>query len=99
MAADLLAKHTVDKEKTDSIILVENGKVYLFSTAALRIASRLDGNWPLLYGFIIVPRPIRDFFYKLFAKYRYKMFGRTDQCMIPTPAVRGRFLAEAKTED
>jgi predicted DCC family thiol-disulfide oxidoreductase YuxK len=96
LAEELLSKHAVDRERTDSIILIENDAVYMFSTAALKIASRLDGSWPLLYVFIIVPRLIRDFFYKLFAKYRYKMFGRTDQCMIPTPAVRERFLAEAE---
>jgi predicted DCC family thiol-disulfide oxidoreductase YuxK len=93
LAEELLSNYEVDRDKIDSIILVEDDEVHLFSTAALKIARRLDGSWPLLYGFIIVPRPVRDFFYKMFAKYRYKMFGRTDQCMIPTPEVRERFLA------
>ena len=91
-AEELLGRHAIDRDETDSIVLVEDGEVYLYSTAALRIVSRLDGHWPLLYGFIIVPRPVRDFFYKLFAKYRYKLFGKKDQCMIPTPAIRSRFL-------
>lgn len=76
----------------DSVILVENDKAYAHSTAALKIARRLGGIWSVLYAFIIIPRPIRDFFYKLFAKNRYKFFGKKDECMIPTPEVRAKFL-------
>ena len=96
-AAELLADAQIDREKTDSIVLIEDGEVYIYSTAALRIARRLDGLWPVFYGFIIVPRPIRDFFYKLFARYRYKMFGKKDQCMIPTAEMRSRFLNKQLT--
>lgn len=81
-----------DSTKIDSIILVEEGKVFLHSTAALKIAKHLNGLWPAFYIFIIVPRPIRDWVYKLFAKYRYKLFGRQDACVIPTPDVKARFL-------
>ena len=76
----------------DSVILVEDGKAYTHSTGALRIAKRLNGLWSLFYAFIVVPKPIRDFFYRLFAKYRYRMFGRKDECMLPSPEVRARFL-------
>ena len=77
----------------DSVILIEDGKAYTHSTGALRIARRLPAPWSWLYAFIIVPKPIRDFFYRLFARYRYRFFGRKDECMIPTPEVRARFLA------
>lgn len=76
----------------DSVILIEDGKAYTHSTAALRIVRQLGGPWSWLYVFIIVPAPIRDFFYRLFAKYRYRVFGRKDQCMLPSPEVRARFL-------
>lgn len=76
----------------DSVILVEDEKFYTHSTAALKIARQLGGIWSLLYAFIIIPKPIRDFFYKLFAKNRYKFFGKKDECMIPTPEVRAKFL-------
>jgi predicted DCC family thiol-disulfide oxidoreductase YuxK len=85
-------RYGIDATKIDSIILVENDRVYLHSTAALRITKHLNGLWPVFYVFIIVPRPIRDWVYKLFAKYRYKLFGRQDACMMPTPDVRARFL-------
>ncbi|HEX2639533.1 MAG TPA: thiol-disulfide oxidoreductase DCC family protein [Pyrinomonadaceae bacterium] len=76
----------------DSVILVENGKAYTHSTGALRVVRRLGFPWSLIYAFIVVPRPIRDYFYRLFAKYRYRFFGKKDQCMIPTSEVRSRFL-------
>jgi predicted DCC family thiol-disulfide oxidoreductase YuxK len=89
----LLAQHGVDKAQTDSIILIEDDKAYTHSTAALRIARKLDGAWRWFYYLIVVPRPIRDAFYKLFARYRYKLFGKKDECMLPTPEIRARFLA------
>jgi predicted DCC family thiol-disulfide oxidoreductase YuxK len=76
----------------DSVILIEDGKAYTHSTGALRIARRLTGLWSMFYALIIVPKPVRDFFYRLFAKYRYRFFGRKDQCMLPSPEVRQRFL-------
>jgi predicted DCC family thiol-disulfide oxidoreductase YuxK len=76
----------------DSVILVENGTAYTHSTAALRILRRLGRPWSLLYSFVIVPKSLRDWAYKLFAKYRYRIFGRKDQCMLPSPEVRARFL-------
>ncbi|MBK7393031.1 MAG: thiol-disulfide oxidoreductase DCC family protein [Chloracidobacterium sp.] len=79
-------------EDVDSIILIEDDKAYLHSTAGLRVARGLGGIWSLGYAFIIVPPFIRDWAYKLFAKYRYRLFGRQDACMLPTPDVRERFL-------
>jgi predicted DCC family thiol-disulfide oxidoreductase YuxK len=89
----LLAENGIDKTVTDSVVLIEDGKVYTYSTAALRVARKLSGAWSWMYAFIVVPKFIRDFFYKLFAKYRYKMFGKKDECMLPTPEIRSRFLA------
>lgn len=77
---------------TDSLVLVENGKAYTHSTGALKIAKGLGGIWQFGHAFIIVPKTIRDWFYKTFAKNRYKWFGKKDVCMIPTPEIRERFL-------
>lgn len=77
----------------DSILLVENGLRYDRSTAALRIARRLDGAWPLLYAFIVVPRPLRDALYAWIARHRYRWFGRLDACPLPDPRLADRFLA------
>jgi predicted DCC family thiol-disulfide oxidoreductase YuxK len=89
----LLKENGIDKIETDSVVLIEDGKVYTRTTAALRIAKRLSGYWSYFYGFIVVPSFFRDIFYRLFAKYRYKMFGKQEACMLPSPEVRARFLA------
>lgn len=90
---DVIERHGIDTTETDSVILVEDNFAYTHSTAALRIARRLDGLWSWLFLFIVIPRPIRDVFYRLFARYRYRLFGRQDACMMPTPDIRDRFLS------
>ena len=75
-----------------SFIFIENGKAFTRSTAALKVCQHLGGLWPLCYGFIIVPPFIRNGIYNWVAKNRYKWFGEKQECMIPTPEVRGRFL-------
>jgi predicted DCC family thiol-disulfide oxidoreductase YuxK len=90
-----IGKKYIDKfglSAIDSVILVEDEKAFTHSTAALKIAKRLDGIWSWASVFIIVPRFIRDFFYKLFAANRYRLFGKQDACMLPTPEIRARFL-------
>ncbi len=81
-------------DEIDSIILIENDQAFAHSTAGLRIAKGLGGIWSLAYIFLIIPEFIRDFFYRLFAKYRYHLFGRNDVCMMPTADVRERFLSD-----
>ena len=88
----LLKKHAIDAQKLDSIVLVENKKVYTKSSAALRIARKLSGLWPLFFVLLIIPRFIRDGVYDFIAKNRYKWFGKKEQCMIPTPGLREKFL-------
>ncbi len=90
---DVIERHGIDTTETDSVILVEDNFAYTHSTAALRIARRLDGLWSWLFLFIVIPRPIRDVLYRLFARYRYRLFGRQDACMMPTPDIRARFLS------
>ena len=79
-------------DDVDSIVLIEDGRAYLHSSAALRIAKGLGGIFSVGYLFIIIPAFIRDHLYKTFAKYRYKLFGKQYVCMMPTPDVRERFL-------
>lgn len=76
----------------DSIVLVQDGRVYTQSGAVLRVARGLRGLWPLAYAFIVIPRPLRDWVYRLIARNRYRWFGKRDSCMMPTPELRTRFL-------
>lgn len=88
----LLSKFQVDTSKVDSIILVDGANFYVKSSAALRIAKDLSGAYPLLYGFLILPKFIRDSVYNYIAKNRYKWFGKKESCMIPTPELEEKFL-------
>lgn len=91
--AALLEKHGLPAGALDSIVLVQGGRAWRKSAAALRIARRMDAPWPLLWPLRIVPRPVADLFYDLVARNRYRIFGTLDACMIPPPEVRARFLA------
>jgi predicted DCC family thiol-disulfide oxidoreductase YuxK len=73
------------KQTPDTIVLAENEKFYFRSTAILRILKRLGGGWPLLYIFIIVPAGVRDYLYDLVARYRYRWFGRKEECTLVPP--------------
>ncbi|MFC7357156.1 thiol-disulfide oxidoreductase DCC family protein [Jejudonia soesokkakensis] len=88
----LLQKYHIDPKETDSIILIDNGKAYVKSSAALRAAKYMSGFYPILYGFMIVPKFIRNAVYDYIAKNRYKWYGKKESCMIPTPELKQKFL-------
>jgi len=74
-----------DNDMPDSIILLENRKVWQMSDAALRIARKLNFPWNLLYGFIVLPKFLRDAAYKFIASRRYSWFGKRDTCYLDNP--------------
>lgn len=76
----------------DTLIVVEGGSLYTHSTAALRIARHLRWPWRWLGIFTLVPRPLRDVVYRWVARNRYRWFGRSEACRVPTPELRARFL-------
>lgn len=86
-----LMNFDIDSSQMNSFILLEKGKVYQKSTAALKVAKKLNGLWPLLYGFIIVPAFIRDAVYNYVAKNRYKWFGKKESCWVPTSDLKSKF--------
>lgn len=79
-------------EDVDSVILIEDDKAYTHSEAAIRMAKALGGVWSVFGIFGIFPAALRDPFYKFFAKHRYKLFGKKDACMMPTPEIRAKFI-------
>jgi predicted DCC family thiol-disulfide oxidoreductase YuxK len=88
----LLAGKNVPDPLPDSMLLVLDGAVHLRSGAALRIAARLPFPWWLCAVALLVPRPLRDWVYDAIAARRHRWFGRSDTCMVPTAALRARFL-------
>lgn len=89
----LLRQYDLNAPGIDSVVLIENGKAFTHSTAALKIARQLGGAWQFFSIFQFVPRPARDFFYRLFARNRYHLFGKREFCMMPTPEIKARFLS------
>jgi predicted DCC family thiol-disulfide oxidoreductase YuxK len=83
----------IDPKITDSIILYEPGIAYYYkSEAALKIASQLGGFYGFLAGFNFFPKRINDSIYDYIATNRYKWYGKKEQCMIPTPELKAKFL-------
>ena len=88
----LLQEFKLNVSDFDTFVLIVNDKHFTKSAAALMISKNLKSIIKLLYPLIILPRPIRDFFYDLIAKNRYKFFGKRDICRIPTEEERDKFL-------
>lgn len=94
VAKKLLAQRNLSEFDLNSVILIENDEIYTRSTAALRIAARLDGFWRAVSVFRLIPRVLRDFGYLIFAGNRYRLFGKKDVCPLPSPKIRARFLLD-----
>ncbi|SHH52857.1 thiol-disulfide oxidoreductase DCC family protein [Halobaculum gomorrense] len=91
----LLERHGLPMTDHDSVVLVDDAGTHTKSTAALRIARRLDGPWQSLWALRVVPCRLRDAAYDLVAAYRYGVFGKTDACEVPDPEVSARFAERA----
>ncbi|QKE72031.1 thiol-disulfide oxidoreductase DCC family protein [Arthrobacter citreus] len=87
----LLNKYNAPSD-IDSFVLIEDNNCYFKSSAALRVCKNLKGAWKLPYLLLVFPKPLRDYFYGIIAKNRYRWFGKKDSCMLPSPEVRKRFL-------
>jgi predicted DCC family thiol-disulfide oxidoreductase YuxK len=92
-AAALLARHGLTREMTRSLVLIEDGQVYLRSTASLRVAARLAWPWSLARVFLVVPAPIRDFAYGILARIRLRIAGRSNACNVPPKEIRDRIIS------
>ncbi|WP_237661949.1 thiol-disulfide oxidoreductase DCC family protein [Sutcliffiella horikoshii] len=88
----LLREYSLPMEEFDSFYFVDGKKIYTKSSAALKVAKELDGAWKLFYPLILIPKPLRDIVYSYVAKNRYRWFGKRNQCMLPNPEVKKRFL-------
>jgi len=80
----------------DTIVLIDERKMYTASSAVLRICKYLPASWKVFYGFIIVPKPLRDIFYRIVAKNRHRFLQEKTSCILPTPDVTKRFLRDEK---
>jgi len=90
---EMLGKLSLQSENLKTLILIEDARYFTRSGAALRIAKHLNGAWKLFYLFIIIPPFIRNLFYELIARYRYKWFGKRETCRVPTGEEKGKFIS------
>lgn len=88
----LLRQHGLDENALGSFVLIEDGLASMESTAALRVCKYLRWPWRWLRVFLLLPRFLRDPFYRIIARNRYRWFGKADTCLVPTPELRARFL-------
>jgi predicted DCC family thiol-disulfide oxidoreductase YuxK len=94
LGQEIISRHGLGN--IDSVVFVDytggSERVFIRSNAALQVAAYLGGWWRLFLAFYALPRPLRDFAYETFARYRYRWFGKSDSCMLPSLEVRSRFL-------
>ncbi|MFB9328488.1 thiol-disulfide oxidoreductase DCC family protein [Paenibacillus aurantiacus] len=96
----LLKRHGLPVGDMDTFVLIDGGRAYVKSAAALRVLRKLGGGWRLLSLCLVVPKFIRDWVYDRIAGSRYRLFGRSEVCLLPTPDIVGRFaLAEEGVDE
>ena len=92
LGRSLVGQHALSGD-LDTVVLIDGGRVLTRSSAAVGVLKHLGGAWRALAALLwIVPRPLRNVGYDLFARFRYRLFGKRDECMVPTPELRARFL-------
>lgn len=91
-AAALREEHPAIPKELESVVLVDDGVVYLKAKAVARVARYLPWPWKVAYALAVFPRWLTDPFYDLVARSRYRLFGKKDVCRIPEPHERALFL-------
>jgi predicted DCC family thiol-disulfide oxidoreductase YuxK len=89
---ELLAEHGLSTTDVDTMVFIAGGRAYTRSSAALRMFGKLRMPWPLLLPLLVVPPPLRNLVYRFVARNRYRWFGRREECRVPTPELKQRFL-------
>jgi predicted DCC family thiol-disulfide oxidoreductase YuxK len=87
-----LLKHGIQTENIETFLLIKDGKAYTKSDAVFEIIAEFKPAWKIMLIFRFGPKVIRDFAYRVIARNRYKVFGKKDQCMIPSPDIKAKFL-------
>lgn len=88
----LLQKFNLPTDELNTVVLVDGGKVHTRSDVPIQVGKKLGGWWYLLQMFFIIPRPLRNAVYDWIARNRYRWFGKKEECWLPTPELRVRFL-------
>jgi predicted DCC family thiol-disulfide oxidoreductase YuxK len=93
LGREIYRRHGLNPADLDTFMVLTGGRALLRSDAAIEVASRCGGLWKVVKVCKIIPRPMRDWVYSFVARHRYRWFGRTEACLVPSPEIRARFLA------
>jgi len=93
--AALASAHGVDPQEPDTFLFVEDGRAYRKSSGVIALFAYLRPPWSLARALRFCPPPVRDWLYDRVARNRYRLFGKRDVCMAPTPELRARFALPA----
>ena len=91
-AGKKILKHYNISEDQESVVLIYNDNAHVKSTACFHICYHLGFPYSVLFAFVILPAYIRDFYYDIIARNRYKWWGKRNECVVPSPEMKGRFL-------
>lgn len=92
VAKKILSSFGIIKADPDTFFLLENGRLFSRSSAALRLFKSLPRYWKWTQLFWVVPKFLRDAVYTFVARHRYQWFGKRDECIVPGPNIRDRFI-------
>ncbi|MCB0516680.1 MAG: thiol-disulfide oxidoreductase DCC family protein [Chitinophagales bacterium] len=88
----ILQSHNLPTDSFKSFVLLDNNQLYFRSSAAFRLCKYLKFPWSWLSVLQIIPTFLRDSVYQFVSDNRYRWFGKKEQCWIPTPELKSRFL-------
>ena len=83
----------INPENPETVAVIRGGRAYLRSDAAIQILRALPG-WSWTAALVGIPRPLRDWAYDRIARNRYRLFGRTETCLIPSPDLARHLLPD-----
>ena len=92
LGQNLITNFDSNSHSLKSVVYIRNEKVFIKSTAVLFILRDLGGIWKFFYPLIYIPKIFRDFFYDIISKFRYRIFGKRNECMMPTKEIENRFI-------
>ena len=93
VGSELCLKYNIDTRETDSIIFISGNGALVKSKAVFEICKHLKNPWKAISVFSFFPTFLNDFFYDIIAKYRYSLFGKRDECWLPTKNLQSRFIS------
>lgn len=88
----ILARFGKQEQDVNSLIFIDENEVFEGADAAIQISKYLRGFPRILYSFRIFPRTVNHTAYNFIAKNRYKIFGKRNECRVPTEKEKKRFL-------